>query len=200
MIGLKNWNNPNTYYSQVNNPTEEILRKKSKTEWLESCGPTAVVSILAARGDNILIRCPGDYRPQPEEVLTDFFNDPANYKKLQETRQGIDPKAWLGNEIPQFYAVAVPGVFGVSAKFRWSQTLPQIIDCLKKNIGVMVCLKKGHFVAIVAHDDTTGEIVYNDPWPGNQWPKRYIGKSGFNRRMTMPEYEGFVRPYCVEIG
>jgi len=201
IIGLKNWNNPNTYYSQVNNPTEEILRKKNKTKWLESCGPTAAVNILSARGDNIVIRCPGDYRPQPEEVLTDYFNDSENYKALRKARPGLNPRDWLGNEVPQYYSVGVQAVFGVPARYKNSHVWDNIIDCLKINIGVMVCLRKpGHYVGIVAYDDTTEEMIYNDPWPGNKWPVRYAGKSGFNRRMSRVDYSGNVNAYCVEIG
>lgn len=199
--GLKKWNDNNTYYTQVNNPTEEILRKKNKKRFLETCGPTAAVNILAARGDDIHIKCPGEYIPQPEEVLNDYFNDPANYKTLKKSREGLNPADWLGNEVPQYYAAAVPAVFGVKTKFRWSQTWQNIIDNLKKNIGMMVCIKKpGHFIAIVAYDDKTDELVYNDPWPGNKWPPKYAGKSGFNRRMTKVEYHGKVNAYCVEIG
>lgn len=201
IIGLKKWNHTDTYYTQTNNPTEEILRKKNKTGYLESCGPTAAVNILAARGDSLLIQCPGNYIPQPEEVLTDFFNDPANYKEFRKARHGMNPHNWLGNEVPQYYPVGVPAVFGVPAKFKGAHMWDDIINCLKINIGVMVCLRKpGHYVGIVAYDDTTEEMIYNDPWPGNKWPVRYAGKSGFNRRMNRIDYSGNVNAYCVEIG
>lgn len=199
--GLKKWNDRDTYFTQVNNPTEEILRKKNKKGFLETCGPTAAVNILAARGDNILINCPGEYIPQPEEVLNDYFNDPANYRNLKNARKGLNPADWLGNEIPQYYSVAVPAVFGIKSKFRWSQTWQNIIDCVKQNIGVMICLKNpGHFIAVVAYDDKTDEMIYNDPWPGNKWPVNYAGKPGFNRRMKKVEYHSNVNAYCIEIG
>lgn len=201
VYGLKKWNDKNTYYTQINNPTEEILRKKNIKNFLETCGPTSAINILAARGDNLLIKCPGEYIPQPEEVLTDYFNDPANYKRLETARKGLSLNDWLGNEIPQYYTIAIPAVFNVNAKFCWSQTWQDIIDNLKINIGVMLCLKKpGHYIAVIAYDENADEMIYNDPWPGNKWPDRYTGMSGFNRRMKKTEYHGNVKAFCVEIG
>jgi hypothetical protein len=42
--GVTFWNDKDCYYAQNNNPTEEILRKRSDREWLVSCGPTAAVN------------------------------------------------------------------------------------------------------------------------------------------------------------
>lgn len=201
VIGLKKWNDKNTYYTQINNPTEEILRKKNKTGYLETCGPTAAVNVLAARGDNILIKCPGDYIPQPEEVLTDFFNDPANYKDLEKARAGMDPGKWLGNEVPQYYTVAIPKVFNVDCKFVWAPSWEDIAEYLSKNIGIILCLKTpGHYIGGVGYDDFTKELIYNDPWPGNKWPERYAGKSGFNRRITQEEFNKNTKEFCIRIG
>jgi len=38
IAGAKFWNDRNRYYIQSNNPTEEILRKRSDGAWLVSCG------------------------------------------------------------------------------------------------------------------------------------------------------------------
>ena len=65
VIGLKKWNIKDTYFIQTNNPTEEILRKEDGKGFLETCGPTAAVNCLSARGNNIEIICPGCYEPQP---------------------------------------------------------------------------------------------------------------------------------------
>jgi len=105
--GVKHWDSKDHYYVQTNNPTEEVLRKRKNGNWLVSCGPTAAVSCLAAMGCDVAIRCPGEYKPQSEEVLMDYFNDPRNYETLRKIRPETPPDTYHGNEVPQFYAAAV---------------------------------------------------------------------------------------------
>ncbi|MDR0556333.1 MAG: hypothetical protein LBG43_00460 [Treponema sp.] len=113
--GVKFWNDKDCYYTQSNNPTEEILRKRSDGPWLVSCGPSAAVACIAAMGFDVEVKTPGKYKPQSEEVLMDFFNDPRNYAALAAARPDTPPDVWHGNEVPQFYPVAVNAVFGVKA-------------------------------------------------------------------------------------
>jgi hypothetical protein len=117
--GVQFWNDRDCYYTQTNNPTEEILRKRSDGSWLVSCGPSAAVTCVAAMGFNVCCGCPGDYVPQSEEVLMDFFNDPRNYAALKAARPDTPPDVWHGNEVPQFYPAAVKAVFGAAARFEW---------------------------------------------------------------------------------
>jgi len=200
IIGLKKWNDPDTYFTQTNNPTEEILRKEDGKGWLESCGPTAAVNCLAAASHKVTVETPGRYYPQPEEVLTDWFNDPRNYPRLEKIREGVDPAEWMGNEVPQYYPEAILDVFGVLAKFSWGSGYDEITAALKQNKGVMVCLKKpSHFIAIVAYKELEVALVYRDPWPGNTWPVRWRGKTGFNRSIEGRELEN-LQPYRIEVG
>ena len=82
ITGAVYWNDPNKWYVQTNNPSEELLRKINKKDFLETCGPSAGVNCAAVHGFDLEIKCPGKYKPQPEEVLSDWFNDPRNYKLL----------------------------------------------------------------------------------------------------------------------
>tara|TARA_Y100000310_G_scaffold269827_1_gene283297 strand:- start:9497 stop:10099 length:603 start_codon:yes stop_codon:yes gene_type:complete len=198
MIGLIYWNDESTYYTQTNNPSEELLRKEDGEDFLETCGPTAAVNILAAAGYRVDIECPGTYRPQPEEVLTDWFNDPRNYGTMLTARDGVDPSLYMGNEIPQYYPAAIRDVFAVAARFFWGVSVDDVISALANRCGVMICLEKpGHYIAVVAYDPDTREIVYRDPWPGNPWPEAYRGQSGFNRRISGTEN---IKGYRIEIG
>ena len=162
IYGCKHWNDRDCFYIQTNNPTEEILQKSKVKNYLETCGPTSAVNCLAAMGHNIVIDTPGGYKPQPEEVLTDFFNDPNNYHDLQEERKNVDPDDYLGNEIPQYYPLAVKRVFGVRARYDYVN-FTEIAEYLKEGLACQICFKKpGHFVAAVAFDDDKKEIIYND--------------------------------------
>lgn len=200
VIGLKKWNIKDTYFIQTNNPTEEILRKEDGKGFLETCGPTAAVNCLAARGNNIEIICPGSYEPQPEEVLNDYFHDPRNYPKLKEVRSSIDPSKFFNNRVPQDYQVAIPDVFGVKASFEW-KNIQGIDELLKNNIAIMLCLKDpGHYIAVVAYETESKEVCYRDSWPNNYWPKNLKGTSGFNRWIPIETLQKNLSSYRVLIG
>lgn len=193
--------NPNHYYSQMNNPTDEMDRKKDEyknTElWLQTCGSTAIVNILASQGHSIEVKTPGKYKPQPEEVLNDYFNDPRNYAKLRSIRKATPPQEWIGNEVPQFYPQAIKDVFNIHSQFSWTINLPTIKNEIDKNHGIMVTLKKpGHYIAIVGYDDKDN-IIYNDPWPENYYPEELKGSSGHLRRYPYSELIHNMKPYKV---
>jgi len=184
IYGCKDWKNPEAFYIQTNNPTEDILRKSGLVNYLETCGPTAAVNCLAAMGRNVRIDTPGGYLPQPEEILTDFFNDPRNYPALQKERPDIKPTDYLGNQVPQYYPLAIKEVFGCSASFTFADW-NRIVDYLKEGMACQICfVKPGHFVAAIAYDDTAKEIIYNDP----------MGK--FHARLPEAQ-QGNIKNYCI---
>jgi hypothetical protein len=194
--GVKLWYDRNRYYTQTNNPTEEVLRKRSDGLWLVSCGPTAAVGCLAAMGFDVECSCPGSYRPQSEEVLMDFFNDPRNYPALKAVRPDTPPDQWHGNEVPQFYPPAVEAVFRVKAVFEFGADFGQTAAYLREGRAVQLCLvKPGHYIAAVAFDEETREIIFNDPWPG-----RFQDGNGFNRRLGDAEYKVNVKPFRIVYG
>lgn len=162
IYGCKHWNDSDCFYVQTNNPTEEILQKTGVVRYLETCGPTSAVNCLAAMGHKVTIDTPGGYQPQPEEILNDFFNDPRNYWELKKERNDINPADYLGNEIAQYYPLAIKRVFGVRCRFVFA-SWRDIIENLKEGQACQICFKvPGHFVAAVAFDDETQEIIYND--------------------------------------
>jgi hypothetical protein len=144
-------------------------------------------------GCNVSCGCPGKYIPQSEEILMDFFNDPRNYAVLKAARPDTPPDVWHGNEVPQFYPVAVQAVFGVPAVFLWGNDFDHAAADLVQGRAVQLCLvKPGHYIAAVAYDDEKQEIIYNDPWPG-----RFPDGNGFNRRMGRDEWKANVKPYRI---
>jgi len=207
ICGARYWNDRDNYYIQTNNPTEEILRKnlvkvnqliKELDDdriigFLESCGSTTAVNCLAVHGYYLDILCPGPYRPQPEEVLNDWFNDPRNYKLLEKVRADIGPQDLPGNRVPQYYPPAMMDVFGVKCEFVWIATHHQLADRFKEGCSIQLCLKSpSHYVAGVAFDMATSEIILNDPWPG-----RFPDGNGFNRRMDINEFKRNVENFAI---
>jgi hypothetical protein len=208
--GATYWNDKNRVYAQTNNPTEEILRKRigeippdilallrqaNAAGYLESCGPTAAVTCLDCMGSPVAIRTPGGWDMQPEGVLADWFNDPRNYPAMRMVRGDAeaDPERIPGNRVPQFYPVAVKHVFGSGCSFLWLDNPEQAIDHIVAGRAVQLCLKTpGHYIAAVAYDDVTREIIYNDPWPG-----RHEDGNGYNRRMTEAEWRVNLAPFSV---
>lgn len=201
IIGLPRWNEPDAYYSQTNNVVETILVKCKADRRLETCGPTAAVCILDALGKLPAILTPGGWRPQPEDILAAWFNDPRNYGIMRELRGDLDPAVVMGNEVPQWYSAAIDCVFDVPAMFYWGNSAAEIIKALQDGQGVMATLKSpGHYIAIVAADMDTGEVIYHDPWPNNPWPARNKGQPGRCRRVTFDELTDNLQPWRVEIG
>lgn len=190
--GARLWNDRKTFFTQTNNALEELLRKRSEASPLESCGPTAAVNCMAVLDYNLKILCPGPWWPQPEDVLTDWFNDPRNYDKMQATRKDISPYALPGNRVPQYYPIAVKDVFGARCDFAWLNCFGSLSDYLIKGYPLQLCFKSpGHYIAAVAWDDETGEIIYRDPWPGR------TGTDGYNLRMGREEYQVQVQPFAL---
>lgn len=156
---------------------------------------------MAALGQPVKCYTVGGWEPQPKDVLALYMNDPSNKKKFLKARDNLEPGNVPGNRVPQYFPVALKDVFGIDATFEWGCSYDQIVEALKAGIGVLICLEDpGHYVAVVAVDTVTEEIIYNDPWPQNYWPVRLTGTSGFNRRMTREEFESNIKPFRIKIG
>lgn len=201
----KYWNDKNAYYAQNNNALETLLKKTLHetavandfdiTEFahLEFCGPTAAVNCIAARVPLKDLVFPGGFVPQPEDLLAMYFHDPRNQSAFQRIAPQFNFNEVLANRCPSLYPHAVKAVFGLDAKFLSSRpAIGQLKENLLAGNTVQVCLKKpGHFIAIVNFDTVTNEIVYNDPFDGRG------GVKGFNRRMSVTEYNDNVKDYAI---
>jgi len=193
ILGAPYWNEGSRLHVQTNNPTEEQIEKDGLRPYLETCGPTASVNCLDALGVDILIECPGMYIPQSEEVLNDFLNDPVNYPRLSKILPGVDPNKVHGNRVPDYYPLAVADVFATEGKFYQVLKWDGIVAELKEGHAVQICIKvPGHYLAAVAYDDATEEIIYHD-----SWPKR-TKTNGFALRMKRGEYDSNVKD-CVVV-
>lgn len=176
--GTKYWDKD--FFSQTNNPTEEMLRKtlKERGGHLESCGPTSAVNIIQSLGYDVDITCPGDYKPQPEEVLTDFMNDKRNYAEFARIRSNLDPGQLPGNRVPQYYPYSVMQVFRAKAEMIYNHDWDYLTGLLADGNGLQFCQKNpGHYIAAQAYDDETDEIIYDDPWKG---PMKRMSKADFD--------------------
>jgi hypothetical protein len=204
------WNNRDMFYTQIGNPTEEILRKihlelalKIKkilaSSWiqqkvmdevqaailayLETCGPSAAVNNIAA-GD-LFDFTTWPKTSQPEEVLSDWMNDPKNYPLMKSERSDIQPGDMPCNRVPQYYPVAVKNVFNVRCSFEWITGL-KIVEELKLGRTLQACFKNpGHYIAAVHYDEDRDEIVYND------------SLNGFGKRMRSGSFLSLIEPYAI---
>jgi len=196
ILGTPYWNDrEKAYFTQENNAYEHVLkcRLPEGISPLETCGPTASLNCLASLGYDIRVRSPGRYRPQPEDVLTSFFNDPANFPALREAWSGLDPERLPGNEVAQWYPLAVREVFGKPCEFAGELSFYEARAHLSNGRPVQVCLRKpGHFVALVAYDEEKAEFILNDSWSG-RWPDR----DGFNKRLSKAEYGVNIKPLSL---
>lgn len=199
--GTKFWNDREHYYTQENNPTEEYNRLVGLGHVLETCGPSACVGAIASMGHSVEIQCPGEFRPQPEAVLMDYFNDPRNAEKLRRVRDLKGLKIPM-NRVPQYYPVAVWDVFRVKAHFKLGVSWRVITASLDLGYAVQICLKQpSHYVSVVAYTPdviehgecvSQGHLLFNDPWRG-----RFADKNGFNRRMDKKELQDNVKGYRI---
>ena len=189
IVGCSRWNDPNAFYDQLNNPTEHLLKLRSGT-WLETCGPTASLNCQTSVGNGVDFETPGGYAPQPEEVLTDWFNDARNFVRMRAAWKGLDPQTVAGNEVAQWYPLAVDEVFGNRCDFVGALTVPKALEHLGQGRAIQTCLNKpGHFIALVAYDPEKKEFIIKDSW-GGRWPQG----DGFCQRMAWREFETNTRP------
>jgi len=190
--GARHWGERLCYHAQNNNPTEQYLKKLGVAAWLQTCGPTAAVNCLDALGYKLAIQCPGLYKPQPEEVLSDYFNDPANEDKFVKFRPDIAKTP--GNYWPTLYPLAVREVFEARATFlvnihNWAEVCGMLWHGAALQLHLV---KPAHYIAAVAYDEAAQEIIFHDSWPREA--NKY---DGFANRMTRKEYEGNVRDFLV---
>lgn len=202
LIGPVFWNEENNYVTQDNNPSESFLGKLKinvpGVQPLQSCGPSTgtICSgiILGKKGyDQLVPKVRGSYKPQPEEMLMDFFQDGRFLKDFLNIRDNYNWKATPFNEVPQYYPFAVRMVFEIEAEFTWKSSFKDVINYLENGWPVQICLKKpGHYMAIVAYDSEKNEFRYHDPWKG-----RHSDNTGFNKRMPKAEFERNVKPFVI---
>jgi len=187
--GTKYWDNRKTFSVQTNNAIENLLRLWSGKDkgFLESCGPTSAINVLESMGHPVAIMSPAMAMVQPEDFLTIWMNDPKN-------APGFKTEAPV-NEYPRAYPNAITKVFGHACRYLEGQSFEWITSMVSGGTGCMICLKDpGHFLAVVAFDNLTNELIYRDPWPNR------TGTDGFNLRMGKKEFDTNVKPYVVVFG
>lgn len=192
IVGAKYWNDRDCFHVQTNNPTEEQLRKEDGKGFLESCGGSAGANCSCAILGKVEITCPGGFVLQNDEVATDFLNDTRNYPRFRKIRPGVDPYAIPGNRIPQYYPLMAKEVFGVKAEYFESLTWSKLEQWLALGSAVQICLENpGHYLAVVAKDLVTDEIIFHDSWPAR------VGGDGFSKRMSKSEFDTNVKNFCI---
>ena len=180
---MERWEDRNTSRTQVNNSVEAILRKSGVKGWLEDCGPTSATTGCDVLGYKVEIDLPGGAQIQGEDALSIWMNDPVNIDALKAAVPGVDPSAYMNNEILQYYPFALAKVFGAKAEVRLGQTFQNVADLVKEGNAVMIHLKNPrHYLCVVHFDEANAALIYRDPWPGR------TGTDGFNLSMKADEW------------
>jgi hypothetical protein len=190
--GCFRWNDRNAFYDQTNNPTEHVLKclLPQGISALETCGPTAGLNCLASIGHKVEILAPGGFPLQPEEALSDWFNDPRNFSRMKANWYGLDPEQLPGNEVVEWYPMAIMEVFGQRCVLEERLIDQRAIEELRMGHALQVCLRNPHhFIALVGFDEETHDFILKDSW-GARWPDG----DGFCRRMSQQEYVANVKP------
>lgn len=187
IIGAKNWQEE--YYTQTNNAVEQLLARYGAKTHLVSCGPTAAVNCIRALGIEPKATTTAGWELQPEDALMLWFHDKRNWKKLTNIRPETSPEftEYSPNEIPQYYPLAVREVFGVQGTFRWIADFKVLADFVAAGVPAQISIKPGHFLALLAYDTDTKEIIYNDP----------LSSRGKHLRMGEDMYIQKAKPFAI---
>jgi hypothetical protein len=190
----KRWNDRSTYRIQSDNSIEAMLRKSGVSSWLETCGPTSATIACEVTGHDVTIRLPGGAMIQGEDALTVWMNDPANVAALKAARPGIDPLAYMDNEIIQYYPFALKACFGADAIVKFGQSFVDVAAAVRAGASVMIHLKKpAHYLCVVNVDEASAALIYRDPWPAR------TGTDGFNLKMGREEYAASMQDSIVVV-
>ena len=196
IIGSCSWRDrKRAYFTQENNSIEHILkcRLPPGASWLETCGPTAALNCQASLGRDVGIRTRGGYCPQPEDVLAAWFNDPNNFDAMRKAWPGLDPQSLPGNEVAQWYPLAVREVFGNPCEFVGELGFEKAAGLIREGRTIQVCLRSpGHFIALVAYDEDRLEFIQKDGW-ASRWPDG----DGFCRSFSRSDFETNLKPLCL---
>ncbi|MFX1587228.1 MAG: hypothetical protein ACFFC1_03650 [Promethearchaeota archaeon] len=176
--GAKEWDK--WFFIQDNNLFEVMSKKVGGRMLYETCGISSAINCVATLGTNMLIKSPGGYQVQPETALLDWFWNPDTQELQEKIRSGVDKIP--DQRIPQYYPEAVKQVFNVKAEFHWGSDWDMAIYELQKGNTIQLCIP-GHYIALVAYDTTTKEIIWLNSWPGDKRNKR-----GGNKERMSKDY------------
>lgn len=181
IYGCKFWNDGARYYTQENNPIERYLQLLGNKSWYESCGCSSAATCCEKTRPVFSVSCIGTYRPQADQIIWDYLNDPRN-KHLPD----LEPIARTlpGNRIGSLYPIAVWDLFSIRAETVYKVDKEVLVSALKDGCAVQCALADSyHFIAVVAWDSDTGAFIYDDSAPGLTY-----GKVGHNLTLDPSEF------------
>ena len=179
-VAAKNWNNPAIRYDQENNIIESFLKKiraaGSIAFSLESCGVESIACAIEAVGARWTTPLPTvDGRPIMGygDLIFDYLNSPFVDPKHEHLSR---PETIPPNEIHENLAYSVGKVSTAKAKchppvendliFYYLKTFVQSGSACV--ISYLTDYGSGHYICIVAYDETTHELIGYDPWSKNK--------------------------------
>lgn len=189
--GARLWDQESRFdLDQTDNSIELTLGRYGATLSAVTCGPTAAINCLLAIDAAVDTETSGGWQPQAADVLALWFHDPRNWPALRAVREETDPEStvYSPHEVPQYYPPAVEAVFGARCDFLWLNKWSSIVSRIGSGMAIQLCLP-GHYIAAVAYDDESDELIYHDSYPK--------GRSGFSRRLTRETYSRECQPFAL---
>lgn len=181
-IGIKHWEGVlvkgkkvSIRYDQTKNSAEALIKKttaeinkmlgvnnKIRRGYLESCGMSALACEMEgleyAPVDKPIQFPTGKTIPLDDGLMT-FVNLPSN-DKLFQAGDVFDNRYW------DTIITAAKECFGCDAYLqRFDKDFDFLSVELERGNGVIICLDEpGHYLALIAYDQESDEIIYHDSW------------------------------------
>lgn len=186
MNRLKFYNDEKTLYYQDDNLTETLFFKEDEEDFLQTCGPTAIVNLIAAAG-RLKTNCysRGRYIPKPETVIMEYFNNSENYEKFNKILPKVNFEKKFPNRYLELYPLMLKEIFDIKSKVEWKK-FDDLDAWLDMNIGLFILLKEpSHFISIVGYNKIKDLIYYRDPWKDNPYNKKFEGINRVIKRKNL---------------
>ena len=85
---------------------------------------------------------------------------------MRKAWPGLDPQDLPGNEVAQWYPLAVREVFGNPCEFVGELGFEKAAGLIREGRTIQVCLRSpGHFIALVAYDEEKSEFILRTAGP-----------------------------------
>lgn len=178
--------NPYDYYRQDNDGTPLLLGAYHAEAKYVACGVSSFLCAMSIKGYELT---PSPYLQEEDYVMMILYN-PKNRKDLIKST-GIQFKDFdCVQEYKAVYPWLAKKLFNLSFKYKVTKDANslwhEIITEIKSKKPVMTAgdfKYGGHYVCFVGYDESTDELIYNDPYP-----KNYDDLNGYARRLNYDEF------------
>lgn len=174
--GCINWNDEKIRYNQTTKIIEKFLAdlkaSKQTNFWLEECNVCSACCAVEGVGGEWYVKLPQinntEFLSQADIMFDLIYSEKFS---MPVTGEGL-----CENEVPQNLAKAINMLSTAKAEYKEYANSDDMINDLKNSmllgksaeISYKTDYGGGHFICIVAYDDSSKEFICYDPWPSNK--------------------------------